>query len=199
MRANGLLKVIRAIGKSFRQTSSRKPKLSKRKLSPEYQEARAELLKQFGHEPSDGDIQWRILAKEVQEHWLNRNWGFYRNTRFRQGEQCRKEKKLKNALHFYCWTCYLDANGPNNVGPPNPNFDYQPTQFSPRDKNIFAPGVIDRIRKIIQTLSLTEPKVQEIFQNVAHREHKAIRLPVEPESAWKKLHPALFAKKGPYD
>lgn len=185
--------IIRLISHCFRSLQRGKKNEIQREKSARCMN-RAELKRQFGCDPSEGDVHWRMLAKEAQEHWLNRDWGRYRNTRFRQGEQCRKEKKLKTALSFYCWTCYLDANGPNNVGPPSPDFDFQPIQFSPMAKNIFAPGVIDRTQRIIQALSLTEPEVGKIFLKIARREHKAIRLPVNPEDAWEKLRHILFDK-----
>ena len=72
---------------------------------------RSRLAKQFSRAPSENDVKWGLLNKEVTEHAVNGMWGLYRNTRFQMAELLRKEGKLKQALFTYCWVCYLDLNG----------------------------------------------------------------------------------------
>jgi DNA-directed RNA polymerase subunit RPC12/RpoP len=78
----------------------------------EYEQARAALRKQFGHEPQDGDVRWRSLNTALMEHSGQRNWGLYRNTRLDMADQLRKEGKDKQALETYLDVSYMDTNGP---------------------------------------------------------------------------------------
>jgi hypothetical protein len=154
---------------------------------------RSRLAKQFGRAPSENDVKWGLLNKEVIEHALNGDWGLYRNTRFQMAELLRKESKFKQALSMYCWVCYLDLNGPrNNGGLKDPALlrDYPP--FSPREA-FLAPGIISRLAGITKKLHVDEEEVLAVFREAAEHDYKGLKLPVQPAEAWQKLRKELFA------
>lgn len=153
---------------------------------------RARLAKQFGKAPSENDIKWGLLGKDAIEHALNGNWGLYRNARFQMAEVLRKESKLKQALSMYCWVCYLDLNGPRNTSDVKDQEllrEFPP--FSPKEA-FLAPGIISRMARIIEKLNLDQEKVSLIFQEITVRDYKGLKLPMQPEDAWKSVRRELF-------
>lgn len=149
---------------------------------------RETLRKRFGKEPSENDVRWGVFNKELIEHAQNSDWGLYRNTRFQMAEILRKEMKLEYALQTYLEVCYIDLNGPNNVGGINdaellkefPPFD--PKQFA-----FLAPGVIDLVKRIMKKLSFDKNKVKTIFIEHNSKIEKSLRLPISAESSWQSL------------
>jgi len=154
---------------------------------------RSRLAKQFGRPPSENDVKWGLLNKEVTELASNGEWGLYRNTRFQMAELLRKESKFKQALSTYCWVCYLDLNGPRNTGglkDPVLLRTYPP--FSPREA-FLAPGIISRMAGIIKKLHVDEEEVLAVFSEAAEHDYRGLKLPVQPTEAWQKLRKELFA------
>lgn len=154
---------------------------------------RARLAKLFGATPAENDVKWGLLGKDAMEHAVNGNWGLYRNARFQMAEVLRKESKLKQALSFYCWVCYLDLNGPQNTsGMKDPELLREFPPFSPKE-GFPAPGIISRMARIIEKLNLHQDGVSQIFQEIAARDFRGLKLPVQPEVAWQSVRGKLFS------
>ncbi len=155
-----------------------------------------EILKnRFGkEEPSENDIKWGLYNKGLIEHATNGDWGLYRNIKFQMGEILRKEAKLKDALRTYLEVCYLDLNGPNNTGRINdPEFQREFPPFDPTEGNSFiAPGVIDRIQKIIKKLEPEKKTVETNFIKHNSRIQQSLKLPVTPIICWNKLENKIW-------
>jgi hypothetical protein len=68
----------------------------------EFERERERLRQTFGgKEPSENDIKWGLLNRELIEDGQDGNWGFYRNARFAMAEILRKELRLNEALRIY--------------------------------------------------------------------------------------------------
>ncbi len=147
------------------------------------------LRKRFGgKEPSDNDVRWGLLNKQLMEHAKNGDWGLYRNARFQMAEILRSEMKLKDALRTYLEVCYLDLNGPNNTGGMNdPELLKEFPPFDPNRDSFLAPGVIDLIKRIVLKLELSKDEIKQIFTEHNSRMEKSLRLPLSPEKAWQSL------------
>jgi DNA-directed RNA polymerase subunit RPC12/RpoP len=159
------------------------------------EEERTRLAKQFGREPSEKDVQWALLNKEVLKHASDGDWGLYRNARFQMAEILRKESKLNQALSMYFWVCYLDLNGPRNTGgvkDPDLLRDYPP--FSSKGA-FLAPGVISRITRLLDKLTLDHAEIMALFEKAAEHDYKGLKLSVSPSDAWQKLKKELFAQQ----
>jgi hypothetical protein len=132
------------------------------------------------------DAEWKKLNNDALNYASNMDWGFYRNTRFLMAEILRKEKNFKAALPFYLEICYLDINGSRNVGSIK-NDKKMLKEFPPFDLSLslLAPGIIDRIEKIIKKTDLPIEKVEEIFIEMANHYQKIV--PVSPKDAWEKM------------
>ena len=151
------------------------------------------LRKRFGgKEPSDNDVRWGLLNKQIIENAKNGDWGLYRNTRFQMAEILRGEMKLKDALQTYLEVCYLDLNGVRNTGGINDQEilkEFPP--FDPKESAFLAPGVIDLIKKIVLKLDLNKDDVKQIFIEHNLRSEKSLRLPISTDQAWSSLDKEL--------
>lgn len=151
------------------------------------------LRKRFGgKEPSDNDVRWSLLNKQIIENAKNGDWGLYRNTRFQMAEILRREMKLKDALQTYLEVCYLDLNGVRNVGGMNdPEILKEFPPFDPKESAFLAPGVIDLIKRIVLKLDLSKEEIRQIFVEHNSRSEKSLRLPITTEQAWSSLEKEL--------
>jgi len=151
------------------------------------------LRKRFGgKEPSDNDVRWGLLNKQIIESAKNSNWGLYRNARFQMAEILRGEMKFKDALKTYLEVCYLDLNGVRNVGGMNdPEILKEFPPFDPKESAFLALGVIDLIKRIVLKLNLSKDEVKQIFIEHNSRSEKSLRLPISTEQAWSLLDKEL--------
>lgn len=144
------------------------------------------LRRQFGKEPSNNDVRWRILNKELIKNAQNMNFGLYRNNRSEMAEILRKEGKLETALATNLEVCYLDLNGPNNLGgiPMDAEILSEFPTFDPERSAFLAPGMIDRVKRAVKKMDINEDRVREIFLKEANQAYSSLKLPLEPESCW---------------
>ena len=149
---------------------------------------RALLKKKFGRDPSENDVKWSLLNKELIDNASSGNWGLYRNSKFAMAEILKEESKAKQALSIFLEVTYLDVNGPCNTG------GYSSKEFPPFQKThaMIAPGVINRASKIIAEMALDVDGAKAIFDEIAEVNFKNLKLPVKPETAWKKIKKELF-------
>lgn len=111
------------------------------------------------------NTKWQMYNRELLECGQSGLWGAYRNVRFNMGEQLRIEGRHMDAVKTYLEVCYLDMNG-------EPDFNgVWNTQLS-----FIAPGVVERIQKLIAKLALTREDVKTIFlENL--RIHDSFKMP----------------------
>ncbi len=137
-----------------------------------------------GKEPSDNDVRWGLLNKQLIEHAKNGDWGLYRNSRFQMAEILRGEMKLKEALRTYLEVCYLDLNGPSNTGGMrDPELLKEFPPFDPNRDSFLAPGVIDLIKRIVLKLKLSKDEVRQIYLEHNSRVGQSLKLPLSPEKS----------------
>jgi DNA-directed RNA polymerase subunit M/transcription elongation factor TFIIS len=150
----------------------------------EYQEEKEILRKRFGQEPSDHDIKWGMLNKQLIEYGRRGDWGLYRNARVTMGDILRREMKINQALETYLEVCYIDLNGPNNTGGIRDAAllrQYPP--FRASDGMVF-PGIIDYIQRINNKLKLSVAEIEKIYLDHNQKIYTSLRLPVSPEKSW---------------
>lgn len=140
---------------------------------------------------NQNDKQWQIFNKQLLTHAQNFDWGLYRNTRLDMAEFLSKEKKYENALETYLEICYLDLNGPSNMGGINDPAMFK--EFPPFDPKVafLAPGIIDRIKKIIKKIEFNQEKIKEIYIKHNDKIEKALKLPLSPEKCWESIEKEL--------
>ncbi len=157
------------------------------------------LTKRFGCEPSDTDVIWSLLNKELIEHSRTQNWIGYRTTIFDMGELLRGESKWSDALQRYFEVCYLDLNGPCNYGNVSDiNADLlsaglgeEIKPFNPDRGELFS-GVLALVEYLAKSLGMDPDKAHKQFIEIAAKFEKTLRLPLSPEVAWKSLEKEVF-------
>lgn len=143
--------------------------------------------KKSGAKLSEGDAKLYIFNKELLEHANNGDWGLYRNTKLSMGSVLENEGKLKQALQTYLEVCYLDLNGPNNVGgidDPDLLLEYPPFDL---ELAFLAPAVVAKLPDVANKLQFGQEEVRDNFFQVASRLYKDLQLPLSPKQAWAKL------------
>ena len=153
-----------------------------------YEAERSSLAQKFGREPSSHDVKWSLLNKQLLEHAQNGDWGLYRNARLGMAELLRKEEKLELVLATCLEVCYIDVNGPRNIGGFN-SIGYAP--FAMED-SFLAPGVIYEVAELTRKLGLGEGQVLVLFIEIARKSQQSLKLPVSPERAWKQIRAELW-------
>jgi len=158
----------------------------------EFETEKDRMAKIYGSEPSYADVKLSICRKELEVHVNQNKWGLYRNAKFKMAETLKWENKLEEALSLYLEICYLDINGPSNIGPvlSDSKFLKEYPPFNPK-YGLFAPGILNRIVIINRELKLNDSEIKEIFFNAAKPQQNALALPISTENAWTMLESEL--------
>ncbi len=154
--------------------------------------ARNVLKQRFGKDPSEGDVQWYMFNEDLIIHAGQINWGLYSNTRMAMAFHLEKEGRFKHALQILLEVCYLDLNGPNNMGGITDSELLK--EFPQWDVSLAftAPAILNKIIKLAEQLNISKDDVQRIFSEVAERTRKSIKTPVPVESAWNSLQKEIW-------
>lgn len=103
---------------------------------------------------------------------------------------------MREALLIYLEVSYLDLNGPSNLGGvTDPDLIREFPPFSPK-LAMLAPAVIGWISDLAEETGVRQMELESIFLPMAARVHKALRLPVTPQAAWRKINNEI-ASEGP--
>lgn len=151
-------------------------------------QARAALRKQFGHEPSEGDVLWRLFNDKSMELAKYRNWGLYRNLRLTMAEHLIAEQRDAAAMQMFLEVCYLDLNGPTNRGDmdPDPELESMFPIWDP-ERGMEPDYAASRAAGLADSASLEIDDIREKFYETARKLHASMKLPVSPEDAWSEL------------
>ena len=159
----------------------------------DFSSAKKDLTKQFGEEPSLGDVKWRVYNQRIIEYASQRKWGLYRNNKHQMAVLLEKENKLKDALSTYFEVIYLDINGCNNV----PTINGKAMSFEESRKlkiNDFdqsmaflAPGVIFAVKELIEKLKISEADLKKLYIDSVNKTKPSKNMPVSPKEAWVKF------------
>jgi hypothetical protein len=146
------------------------------------------LHQRFGKPPSDSDIAWRLLNQDLIVHGVAGNWALYRQTRFRMAELLHAEGKSKAALLTYFEVCYLDLNGAQDHGrcvhQPHASMEF-PAPIP--EKGELTGTLFERCLELVGSLHLNGPDSRAWFYRAAARPYGDLRLPVDPQGAWRRL------------
>ncbi|HOX41872.1 MAG TPA: hypothetical protein PK263_06850, partial [bacterium] len=80
----------------------------------ERESVRNELTKNYGSPPSEDDVDWVLLNRQLSKEASSDEWGAYTSTRLKMAEALRKRNKPDHALRTYLEVAYLNLNGPRN-------------------------------------------------------------------------------------
>jgi len=152
-----------------------------------FEKEKEKLKQDWGADPSDNDVEWHLLMQERLTHASNEMWGFYRNTTLSMAENAKKSNKIIESLMLYWEVCYLDLNGPVNVGI-NKNGRPKSNPFKPeKPYSMIAPGIMSRIKKLASKNKITDEKLKEYYFQSAQQVHESLQLPCSPEVVWEMI------------
>ena len=158
-----------------------------------FADEKARLAERFGKEPSNNDVTWSLLNQDMMKYAAQNQWGLFRNAKFEMAEILRKEARIDNALETYLEVCYLDLNGPSNMGGiDDPQLLKEFPPWDPKHLGELAPGIVDRVAKIIKKTGASQNDLEIMFFSRATKLSNSLHLPVAPSRAWRRIKEALF-------
>jgi len=157
--------------------------------------AKNEYFKKKGVELSDTDAKWYFLNRKLLEHSKNADWGLYRNTRLSMGSVLEHDhRNIEKALHTYLEVCYIDINGPRNLGGlSDPELLEKFPPFS-SEESFLAPSVVTKISELSGMLHLKYNDIKTIFMEVSGTLFRNLKLPITPIQAWEQFEKAYNAE-----
>ncbi len=158
--------------------------------NPEFADAKKELTKQFGKEPSLNDVKWRVYNQNIIKYASERQWGLYRNNKLDMANLLQKEGRYKTALSMLFEVIYLDVNGCNNVGmiySSKSEMDELGIKEFDLKLAFMAPGVIRPIQDLIEQLNLSEKEARNLFISVNKEIKPSKNMPISEDKAWEKI------------
>lgn len=158
----------------------------------EEQEMRNAFRKRYGKEPTEEDLEFRMLNKQVLDAASAGDWGLARNARLKMAKNLEKREKPELALRMLFHVCFLDLNGPNNRGGLPKSIDLRKyPYFTPRS-GMLAPGLIKKMRKLINELNFKKDKCELDFIEVTQPVFEGTPTKLPPDETWKSLKIELF-------
>ena len=144
----------------------------------------------------DVEIIWQLLNKKAMKHAKNNDWGLHRNTIYTLSRVAYLKGDVRGSLTMLLSVCYIDINGPNNVGNNSLTLEIMP-KFDP-STGFLAPVIVEELKTIAKKLNLGLNEVQKLFIENANN----IRLPfmgISPEKAWEQLQGYLTGENTDYN
>lgn len=112
-----------------------------------------EYVNEVGGTPSNGDISWALYQRASMKYYKDQSYGLLRNVMLNMAKQLQREKNLKGALNSFLEVFIVDLSGLSNNG-----------ILSKPDLVIVAPGILNEIRSLQETLALDDKKTKQFFE-----------------------------------
>jgi len=170
-----------------RQNSIKNGSFSERQQNL-YNKTHDDLRERFGKEPSYSDVTWGFLNKEAQYMARRKDWGLYTNVIAQKANFLEREGKFKQALIFYQQLCYLDLNGPENIGGFGSDINIPP--FNPK-MAFLPPANVEHFFKLGTDMKMSATEIKSVFIEHNTKIYNSLKLPVSPENAWKSIEELL--------
>lgn len=104
------------------------------------------------------------------------------------GESLQREMRFGEAIKMYLEVCYLDLNGPNNMGGmTDPEIMREFPPFDPKRFSFLAPGVIGIVCALRDKLNIDKASLKKLFIEVNSIVEKKMKLPLSLEKCWVEL------------
>lgn len=151
-----------------------------------------DIKKQTGSTPTPKEVELEAMQQQARELEQSANWGLARNKRMHIADRLRENGEAENALQAYFEVCYLDANGPRNVGNISAGKN-SPPAFS-EDIALITPGVLKKVVRLIKKLDLNLEEIKTIYIETAENTYQRINdveLPKNPSEGWEEFRDTI--------
>ncbi len=159
-------------------------------------EERTRLAQELGRQPTKDELNLSLLAGDLVDYAANGDWDLYRCIKWKMGEILKKASNWQAAVLTYLEVCYLDLNGPRNLGgcrDPELLREYPP--FSPQTAGDAWVNAVCEVSCAANNGDLDLQQVENLFYPMAEQEHKKLGLPISPSLAWTKIKTELVKIK----
>lgn len=130
------------------------------------------------------------LLAERAIHKNDHSWGLFRNSIMGLADLKYREKQFDVALRLYIQVCFIDLNGPRNIG----GFEDDKRIKGFVKKEAFqAPAILNRVGLSATKLGLELDQVKLVFMECASEIQKELNLDYNLEIAWKKISRGAFS------
>lgn len=102
--------------------------------------------------PSNDDIAWILYQRALSKYYKQQSYGLYRNVYLNMAEQFQRNQKRKDAYVYFLIVFIIDLSGLSNNG-----------MLSRPSSVMIAPGILQRIQKLEETLGLDEEALKKLF------------------------------------
>ena len=135
-----------------------------------------DLTREFGKEPSENDVKWRLHNQDLLIHANDRNWGLYRNTIHEMAKLTKKEGKLELSLKYLIDIVYIDACGPSNGQGWGDELDI-----------MYLPHFAGEISATAIKLGWNESEMLDFYREHGASLKNSLRLPKTFDHCWKRF------------
>jgi len=159
-------------------------------------EVRRQLTMRLGRVPLPHEMERAVLEEEAAGCVQTHDWGAYRNARMNIGFLMRDNGDPQGAISELLQVCYLDLNGPRNLGglmnDPALLRKYKPFVTTEGE---LVPGIVAPLAEIVADTEIASENLMQMFFEVGNKLHDQLSLPIKPETAWS----LLIGKLGEYE
>lgn len=159
---------------------------------------RAHLAIRLGREPTQAEVRWSLLQKELDQYARERNSGDFRNAKLEMADILRREGKSTEALSLYLEVCYLDLNDlddTRSITDKELLRELLPWNLNDATTEL-APAVIDEVLQLMEQTGISTDTLQDIFFQRASALRSLFRLRLSPTTAWRRIREALRSGEG---
>jgi hypothetical protein len=140
------------------------------------------LRKKFSSEPSFGDVRWAMLNEDLLIHGARRDFGLYRNTRYKMMEELDRRGSAEHALQTALEVFYMDQCEPNNLG----GFDTRGLgirAWGPAPEPVKG-SLTDWVGYRCEKLGVSVEQVARDYESSAERLKAALKMPRSWSAIW---------------
>lgn len=153
------------------------------------EKVKADLTKSFkGKEPSEQDIEWRILNQDSIKYARSKDWISYMLIRGHMADILAKNGKDKDALRTYIEVAFLAINGASDVSiglgmDAKTKKEWGLIEFNPGDEASLSYFPTRELAAVISNLELSDQDIRAEFESICTSKRLA-GLPLKFDSAW---------------
>lgn len=153
------------------------------------EKVKSDLKKSFkGKEPSEQDIEWRILNQDSIKYAKSKDWISYMSNRGHMADILANSGKLKDALRTYIEVAFFALNGASDVSiglgmDAKTKKEWGLIEFNPGDEVSLSYFPQRGLNEVIAKLELSDHDVRAEFESVCTSKRMA-GLPLKFDSAW---------------
>jgi len=143
------------------------------------------LEKKFGQPPSVNDVRWGMCNEDLLLYQSRRDYGLYRNTRYKMMEILQRRGNEKEALRYALEIFYIDSCDPSNMNGlvDEPRFDIRAWDAS---APLRRGSLTDWLRALCENIGISVEQAARDYESDANHLREFLKMPRAWSSTWPK-------------